>query len=105
MYSTTNDAIVISLAQSKSEQQEKPEKGKRTPDKAETCIIDFNSTTIQTSLSDEITYFELWDKEGLLLLTSYSTDYEMVLFMAQQTGLFQFRIVTSYHTHIGYIEL
>lgn len=105
VYSTRDDTFIISLTQSKSEHQEKPDKGKRTPGKAETCIIDFNRTTIQTYLSDEIAYYELWDEEGLSALASFSTDSEMVLLMSQQNGIFQLRIITYYHIYIGYIEL
>ncbi len=104
-YSDHDDTNVITLSESKSLTHEKPAKGKRTPGKTETCIIDFNNATIHITITSDITCYELWDEEGESMLASYSTDSEMVLFMTQQTGIFQLRVVTTDSIYIGYIEL
>lgn len=105
-YSATDESIMIDLTQSNVRQKDHiPVKGKRTPGKIVTCIIDFNTLAIQTSLSDEIISYQLWDEEGESMIATYACDSDMVAFLSTISGAYQFKIATAETTYVGYIEL
>lgn len=83
----------------------KPDKGRRIPSRHETCLINFNSYTIQTSFSASITNYELWDEEGLTCILWVISDEEMVKYLRSIKGCHQLHIVTQESIYIGYLEL
>ena len=87
------------------EEEEPPSKGYRTPAAPVICTIDFENHSIKTSISYNITVYELWDEDGDSPIVSYASDYELVEYMAKASGVFQFRIVTTERIYVGYIDL
>ncbi|MDE6022962.1 MAG: hypothetical protein K2G13_05605, partial [Muribaculaceae bacterium] len=68
-------------------------------------IIDISTHSIQTSLSNDIISYELWDEEGESMIVSYKYDSNMVAFLSTVKGVYQFRIATAETIYLGYIEL
>ena len=88
-----------------SEQPDEHNKGTRTPAAPTVCTIDFDNHRIETSIPYAVTAYELWEDEGIAIIVSYPSDYDMVEYMSGQTGVYQLRIVTSDGTYAGYLEL
>ena len=82
-----------------------PQKGQRMPAVPDMCTIDFDNHRIYTSIPCEITAYELCDEDGMETIVTYISDYELVEYMSEVTGVFQLRLVVSERVYVGYIEL
>ena len=87
------------------EREEPPSKGYRIPAAPVICTIDFENHRIVTSIPDEIISYDLWNEDGEATIASYSTDYELIRYLANTIGVFQLRLITSEHTYVGYLDL
>lgn len=100
-----SDSTQIPLQPEGPDKNDLPEKGYRMPSAPFICTIDFENHRIETSLPYNIIAYELWDEDGDSPIVSYANDYEMVECMANDSGVFQFRIVTDERTYVGNIDL
>ena len=100
-------SIIVDMTQQDNSQDpdEKNNKGHRLPVRTQTCLIDFDSHTISTSVSADIISYELWDENGESIVLAFGTDSDMVVYLSEISGLYQLRLVTEKYTYIGYIEL
>ena len=98
-------SLTIDVTTIDENREEHPEKGPRTPSAPTVCTIDFDNHRIETSIPYAVTAYELWEDEGIAIIVSYPSDYDMVEYMSGQTGVYQLRIVTSDGTYAGYLEL
>ena len=84
---------------------DKPRKGNRMPAHQETCVVDFTTMNIRSTLSNEIISYELWDENGEYAVMVCIDDTDMVGFMCTLTGNYQLHLVTADTSYMGYIEL
>ena len=98
--------IVVTLkTDEKPDKPELPIKGSRTPEAPIMCLIDFSSLQIEVSGSPVILSYELWDEDGEYVITSYTDDSEMVMYLIGLSGTYQLRLTTEGGTYIGYLYL
>ena len=100
-----SDSTQITLQPEGPDKGHEHEKGHRMPSAPFICTIDFENPRIETSIPYRITAYELWDEDCDYPIVSYANDYKLVDYMANASGVFQLRIVTTERTYIGYIDL
>lgn len=86
------------------EHEDIPSKGKRTTPAPMFCYIDFNKYSVETSLSEPITSYEIWDIDGNYIYASFSDEVTFVQYLAEARGAYQIRFVTMNYLCIGFIN-
>lgn len=100
-----SDSTQITLQPEDPDKGDEHEKGYRMPSAPFICTIDYDNHRIETSIPYEITAYELCDEDVYSPTISYASDYELVEYMANASGVFQLRVVTAERTYVGYIDL
>lgn len=85
--------------------REAPRKGNRMPSMSEYCMIDFDQYLIETSVSETIESYEIWNAEGVSVFATFPDELTFVQCLAGIEGLYQIRLVTDEYIYIGCIEL